>query len=276
MIHWRSALGVGDSALLPALMLLLHLIWKEYYRPTPQTCQACSSFFVLSHVYPLLEFCLLSICCEWRLLSSLSLTTRFLHRLRSHLRLSSSNQSLQRHVSKVSPLSVSVEMIADLYADYLTQLRDCIVEGCASAKRPTSQYPDGAEYWKKAYEKAEEERKALLDKLHKHEKQQTVASLFSSPTARSPLTKDGKRKREDTPAAQANSRSKRRTNLSNTPQSPAIDDVSSGYGEALLFGEVSGVYETPTLFTMLISIRRCHEAPTVFLCFAYAHEAPAN
>lgn len=136
-------------------------------------------------------------------------------------------------VLKSKPAEACVE-------DYLTQLRDCIVEGCASAKRPTSQYPDGAEYWKKAYEKAEEERKALLDKLHKHEKQQTVASLFSSPTARSPLTKDGKRKREDTPAAQANSRSKRRTNLSNTPQSPAIDDVSSGYGEALLFGEVSG------------------------------------
>lgn len=149
----------------------------------------------------------------------------------------------------VNFLATSVGTITDVYADYLARLRDRIVEGCAPARIPMARHLDGAGYWKKAFDRAEEEKKALLDRLHDLEKAKAATTLLSSPPARSPLTRDRKRRREDTPAAKANSRSKRRANPSRASEPPAENDASPGHDEVLVAGEISSMSRRPMLIT---------------------------
>jgi hypothetical protein len=144
---------------------------------------------------------------------------------------------------------MSVDPITHMYADYLAQLRDRIVEGCAPARIPMARHLDGVGYWKKAFDRVEGEKKALLDRLHDLEKAKVATTLLSSPPARSPVTRDRKRRREDTPAAKANSRSKRRANPPGASEPPAENDTCPGNDDVLVAGEISSMSKEPMLIT---------------------------
>jgi len=202
--------------------------------------------------------------------------THFLHQRRSHLPLSSSSQSLQETPLKVDFLAGINSLFADSHVDYLNHLRRRIVDGCAPVQRQTSHHLDSARFWKGAYDKAEEEKAVLLDKLYELKKQKAAATLLSSPTARSPLTRDGKRSKEDTLVAKANSRSKRWVKPSKTPQPPARDIFSGEHGELLLASEACVYTYGQRSSQSLTARRRRHEAPTGVLHFAYSLESRAT
>jgi hypothetical protein len=129
----------------------------------------------------------------------------------------------------------------------LNRLQTHSIRGNATAQGSPSQILDSAAYWKQAYEQAEEEKAALLDRVYELEKHNAVSTILSSPVAGSPLGEDRKRGREDTPAAKANSRSKRRANPSKITESPAKEGESVGGGNVLLRNEVSSECVTRTM-----------------------------
>jgi hypothetical protein len=160
-----------------------------------------------------------------------------------------SSQSLEGHPLKVEDPAVQANASTDSYADYLEQLRKSIVRGRAPKREQLPQHLDSAGYWKKAFEKAEAEKTALLEKLHFYEKQKAATTLLSSPSVCSPRTRNGKRRRDETPATQANSTSKRRANSSRTSKSPARNDIHNEYGKELMGAQLLGMLRLPELFT---------------------------
>lgn len=159
--------------------------------------------------------------------------------------------------------------IDDISVDYLTLLRDGVITGRAPVSTPNTQHLDGAWYWKMAFDKAQEEKKALLDKLCDFERQKNMTTLSSSPAAASPLTRDRKRRREETPAAKANSRSKRRANTLKASDSLPENDVPNGHEEASVADEVASEFRCQCSLQSLKISRWHRKAPTGILCFAY-------
>lgn len=212
----------------------------------------------------------------WPLSCRLNSSRLFLRQLRLPLPWSSSIQNLERQALKVSHSAVQISSAANSGADYLAHLRGRIVDGCAPTIELVAQHLDGAGYWKEAFDKAEEEKTALLDRVHDLEKKKASATLLSSPVVRSPLPGKRKRRREDTPAAIANSRSKRQANSSRASKSPADHDTPRGCGEAIEAGGVSGLFRIFLLSPLLMLSRPYRKAPAAILHSASRLEMPAT